>query len=64
MYGMDGYWVKRYITGRVGMVLKVINVYDIYALEVWESCCTTNNNSRSVRCGIVLKWTFLMRSLS
>ena len=43
MYGMDAYWVKRYITGRVGMVLKVINGYDRYALEVWESCCTTNN---------------------
>ena len=43
MHGMDGYLVKRYITGRVGMVLKVINGYDRYALEVWESGCTTNN---------------------
>ena len=36
MCGMDGYWVKRYITGRVGMVLKVINRYDMYVYRKGE----------------------------
>ena len=36
MCGMDGYWVKRYISGRVGMVLKVINGYDMYAYRNGE----------------------------